>query len=362
MQKRDYYEVLGVSKGAGASEIKKAYRQLALKYHPDKNPGDQRSEELFKEAAEAYDVLSDDERRQLYDRFGHAGVSGQGGSGFTDINDIFSSFGSIFEDFFGFSTSGRGGARRGPDLRYNLRLDFEDAVFGVEKEIEFEKEARCGACSGSGCAPGSSPETCSTCGGHGQVRRNQGFFSVATACPTCHGEGTIIKNPCKTCRGRATVSEKKTVSVKIPPGVDSGVRLRVSGEGGSGTGGGPSGDLYVFLEVREDERFIRDGDDLIMQQPLGIAQAALGCKIQVKTLDGAEEIQIPPGSQFGNRITIPQKGVPRLRGGGRGDLYVELQVIVPKKLSGEQKQLLKKFAEISNEEVDSGKSGLFKWL
>lgn len=365
MSKRDYYEVLEVTKDASADTIKKAYRKMALKYHPDKNPGDATAEDKFKEAAEAYDVLSNQEKRSMYDRFGHAGVSGQGGQGFSDVGDIFSSFGSIFEDFFGFSGGGGGGrgrARRGADLRYDLVLDFEDSIFGLEKEIEFDREANCTLCHGTGAAPGSKPVTCETCGGHGQVRRTQGFFSVQTVCPTCHGEGTMIKDPCKACKGQGKVLEKKTVSVKIPGGVDDGVRLRVSGEGQAGSGGGPAGDLYVFLEIKPSERFSRDGQDIILSQPVGMAQAALGCTIKIQTLDGDKEITVPPGSQWGHRVTIPGLGVPRLRGSGRGDLLVELQVVVPKKLSAEQKDLLKKFAEISNETVNSGKSGFFKWL
>ena len=362
MSKRDYYEVLGVAKDSSADVIKKGFRKMALKYHPDKNPGDASAEAKFKEAAEAYEVLSDKEKRGLYDRFGHQGVSGQGG-GFSDVGDIFSSFGSIFEDFFGFSGGGgRGRARRGADLRYDLALDFEDAVFGIEKEIEFDRETTCSPCQGSGAAKGSTPETCQTCAGHGQVRRTQGFFSVQTACPNCRGEGTIVKDPCRSCRGQGRTMEKKKVSVKIPGGVDDGVRLRVSGEGQAGEGGGPSGDLYVFLEVKPNDKYERDGQDIILNQPIGMAQAALGCKVKVQTLDGEKEITVPPGSQWGHRVTLSGLGVPRLRGTGRGDLFVELHVVVPKKLTGEQRELLKKFAEISNENVSASKSGIFKWL
>lgn len=362
MSKRDYYEVLEISRDATPEAIKKAYRKQALRFHPDKNPDDKVAEEKFKEAAEAYEVLSNQEKRGLYDRFGHAGVSG-GGAGFSDVSDIFSSFGSIFEDFFGFSGGGgRGRARRGADLRYNLQLEFEDAVFGVEREIEFDRETQCTPCNGSGAAPGSNPVPCNTCGGHGQVRRTQGFFSVATVCPTCRGEGTTIKDPCKSCRGSGRVMEKKTVSVKIPAGVDDGVRLRVTGEGQAGGDGGSPGDLYVFLEIMPSDKFIRDGNDIILEQPIGMAQAALGCTLKVSTLEEDKEITIPPGSQWGHRVVLAGLGVPRLKGVGRGDLIVELRVTVPKKLSSEQKELLKKFAEISNETVGSGKSGLFKWL
>ncbi len=363
MSKRDFYEILSVARDASAEEIKKAYRKKALQYHPDKNPGNPEAEELFKEASEAYAVLSDSQKRQSYDRFGHAAF-GNGSSGFSDMGDIFSSFGSIFEDFFGFSQGGGGHnrARRGADLRYDLVLEFEDAVFGVEREIEFDREVACAPCHGSGAAPGSKPESCATCGGHGQVRRNQGFFSVATTCPNCRGEGKVIKSKCKNCSGRGLTMERKTVSVKIPPGVDRGVRLRVGGEGQAGTSGGPSGDLYVFLDVKESDLYERDENDIILKQPIGIAQAALGCTMRVQTLDGEREIHVPPGSQFGQRIVIPSLGVPRLKGVGRGDLIVELRVVVPKKLSNEQKQLLQKFAELSKEDVKEEKTGFFKWL
>ena len=364
MSKRDFYEVLGVERSASAAEIKKAYRQKAIQFHPDRNPDNPEAEAKFKEAAEAYEVLSNAEKRPLYDRFGHQGVNGQaGGQGFHDVNDIFSSFGSIFEDFFGFSGGGGGRqrARRGSDLRYDLEIEFEDAVFGLEKEIEFEKEAVCKACDGSGAAPGAKKVTCKTCAGHGQVRRTQGFFSVATTCPTCNGEGYTVSQHCKKCSGRGVVAEKKTVSVKIPGGVDSGIRLRVSGEGQAGENGGPSGDLYVFLEVKPNDRYEREGVDIVLKQPIGMAQAALGCKLKIETLEGEREVQVSPGTQHGNRLSIAGEGFPRLKGVGRGDLYIELQVKVPKKLNHEQKELLQRFAEISQEEA-GGKSGIFSFF
>lgn len=363
MSKRDYYEVLGVSKDAGADVLKKAYRKKALEFHPDKNPDNPEAEEKFKEAAEAYEVLSDAAKRQTYDRFGHAGLGG-GGAGFSDVGDIFSSFGSIFEDFFGFSQGGGGRtrARKGADLRYDLELEFEDAVFGTEREIEYERQVSCGKCRGTGAKEGSSPVSCSTCGGHGQVRRTQGFFSVATTCPSCRGEGQVIKDKCRSCHGTGADQEVKTVSVKIPAGVDRGVRLRVAGEGQAGLNGGPSGDLYVFLDIKESDRYERIDRDILLRQPIGIAQAALGCELKVQTLDGEQIVTVPPGSQFGHQISISGLGVPSLRGGGRGDLIVELQVVVPQKLSSEQRQLLEKFAETNKEATRSGKSGFFKWL
>mgnify|MGYP001248006612 FL=1 len=363
MAKRDYYEVLGVDRNASGADIKKAYRKKAIEFHPDRNPDNKQAEDQFKEAAEAYEVLSNEEKRPLYDRFGHQGVSGNAGQGFHDVNDIFSSFGSIFEDFFGFSGGGGGGgrtrARRGADLRYDLEIDFEDAVFGVEKEIEFEKEATCQPCSGSGVGPGAKKSTCTTCGGHGQVRRTQGFFSVATTCPSCRGEGYSVSEHCKPCRGRGVVAEKKTVSVKIPAGVDSGIRLRISGEGQSGQSGGPGGDLYVFLTVAPNHRYEREGVDIVIKQPIGMAQAALGCRLKLETLEGHREVQVAPGTQHGNRLTLAGEGVPRLKGVGRGDLYIEFQVLVPKKLNHEQKELLQRFAEITQEDIAGGKSGIF---
>lgn len=359
MAKRDYYEVLGVAQNASASDIKSAYRKLAMKYHPDRNPDDASAEDKFKEASEAYEVLSDNDKRGRYDRFGHQGVNSQG---FQDVNDIFSSFGSIFEDFFGFSGAaggGRGRVRRGADLRYDMAIEFDEAVFGVEREVELERPVRCDTCEGSGAKPGSGRTTCRTCGGIGQINRAQGFFAIRTACHVCGGEGSIVEKPCIDCRGQGRLNKKRKLSVKVPAGVDSGVRLRLSGEGEPGPSGGPSGDLYVVLHVKESDRFVRDGLDLIMEQPIGIAQASLGCKMKIKTLDAEKEIEIPGGAQSGERITLAGAGVPHLKGVGRGDLYVELRVVVPKKLSKEQRELLQKYAEISKEDTTIGASGFF---
>ena len=357
MEKRDYYEVLSVDRAASAAELKKAYRKQALKFHPDRNQNDPQAENSFKEAAEAYEVLSDDRKRQIYDTYGHAGLNSQaGGAGFQDVNDIFSSFGSIFEDFFGFSGGARGGRRsaRGADLRYDLVLEFEEAVFGVEKEIEFNRETICNPCNGSGAKPGTEKKKCGDCHGHGQVRRNQGFFSVSMVCPSCRGQGSVIAVPCGPCRGSGKSHEKKKVSVKVPPGVDSGVRLRVTGEGQVGPGGaGSNGDLFVFLEIQESKYFHRDGADIIVSKPISMTQAALGAQVKVKTLDGEKDVEVLPGTQYGHREILSGEGVPRLRGMGRGDFYIEYQVVVPKKLNKDQRVLLEKLAEISDHDVSS---------
>jgi molecular chaperone DnaJ len=359
VSKRDYYEVLGVQRTATADDIKKSYRKLALQYHPDRNPGDKAAEDKFKEASEAYEVLSDQQKRATYDRFGHQGLSGQGFQGFSDINDIFSSFGSIFEDFFGFGGSNGGRrARRGADLRFDLKLEFEEAVFGVEREIEFEKAVLCEACEGSGAKNGSSKRTCSTCSGIGQVRRNQGFFAIATTCPTCQGEGRVITDPCNSCGGEGAVLQRRKRLVNVPAGVEDGVRLRIAGEGEMGALGGPAGDLYIVLHVAESDRFVREGNNLILKQEISIAQAALGCKIEVETLEEKKALEVPSGTQPGDRIVIAGSGVPHLKGMGRGDLVIVLDVVVPKKLSKEQIVLLKKFAELAGEEVGNGPQSL----
>ena len=360
--KRDYYEILAVAKTSNDVEIKAAYRKAALKYHPDRNPGDKDAEERFKESSEAYEVLADAQKRAVYDRLGHQGLSGQGFSGFQDVGDVFSSFGSIFEEFFGFSGGGPGGrsrARRGADLRYDLVIEFEEAVFGVEKELEFERASECATCEGTRAEPGGRA-TCKTCAGVGQVRRSQGFFSVQTACPTCRGEGEVISKPCKACSGRGVSMDRKKLSVKIPAGVDTGLRLRVSGEGEGGGSGGTAGDLYVVLHVKESKDYERDGNDLILTRKIGIAQAALGCKMQVPTLDGEKALEIPSGVQHGHRLTLAGAGVPHLKGVGRGDLHIQVEIAVPKKLSKEQRELLERFATISGEETGSGTGGFFQ--
>ena len=365
MEKRDYYEVLSIDRNVTDAELKKAYRKMALKYHPDRNEGSAEAEEKFKEASEAYDVLSDSEKRRIYDNYGHAGLSGQGFSGFRDASDIFSSFGSIFEDFFGFSSHGGSSSRRraGADLRYDLDLEFKEAVFGVEKNIQFDREITCKTCNGSRAKPGTSNKTCTTCNGAGQVRRNQGFFSVVVTCPTCNGEGSVIKVYCPSCKGNGKVLEQGNVKVKIPAGVDDGVRLRVAGEGQQGSHGGLPGDLYVFLNVKKSPYFERDGSDVIIRRKLGIAQASLGCRVKVNNLEDQElEIDVPNGIQHGHRVSISGEGIPRLRGVGRGDLVVEFAVEIPKKLSKQQRSLLEEYARISGEGKESEGAGFFNRL
>ncbi len=362
MTKRDYYEILGVSRNAANGEIKKAYRQLALKYHPDRNPGDTEAEEKFKEAAEAYEVLRDPDKRSLYDRFGHEGLRGTGFTGFSGFEDIFSSFGSIFEDFFGFGTRTRSrtAPQVGSDLRYDLTISFTDGAFGVEKEIDVDKMQLCLACDGTGAKAGTSPETCPTCRGRGQVMHSQGFFSISTTCPQCHGEGTVVKEPCKECRGVGKVKRTKRVTVKIPPGVDNGTRLRLSGEGEDGVRGGPPGDLYVVLFVEEHEFFRRKGEDIFCEAPLSFPQVALGAQIVVPTLEGSATLEVPKGTQTGEIFRLKGQGIPRLRGLGRGDQYVQVTVETPTKLTKRQEELLRDFAEESGDEVNAGKKKFWK--
>lgn len=350
MEKRDYYEILGVPRNADDDRIKKAYRKLALKYHPDRNPGDKEAEERFKEAAEAYEVLRDREKRELYDRFGHAGLEGTGFRGFSGFDDIFSNFGDIFEDFFGFGrrSSRRSRPRQGQSLRYDLELTLEEAFSGKEEEIVFHRMDNCTACDGSGVTPGTQPEICSTCQGRGQVIRSQGFFQISTTCPSCRGQGQIITDPCKECGGRGKVKIERKVTVKIPAGVDNGSQLRLQGEGEPGENGGPPGDLFVVVHVRDHEFFSRDGDDLVCQVPVSFVQAALGDTFQIPVLggEGEHEITIPKGTQPGDIIKIKGQGMPSLRyGRHRGDLFVRVLVKIPEKLSQQQREILEAFAE-----------------
>lgn len=369
MHKRDYYEVLGVSRDAGDEEIKKAYRKLALKFHPDRNPGDKQAEDSFKEAAEAYEVLRDREKRQIYDRFGHEGLEGRGFQGFSGFDDIFSSFGDIFEDFFGFGArtrSRRPRARQGNSLRYDLELTLEEAFFGKEEEIVFEKFDLCQTCDGSGLSPGSEAQTCATCQGRGQVIRSQGFFQISTTCPVCHGEGRIITNPCPDCRGEGKVRIKKAITLKIPKGVDTGSQLRLRGEGEPGENGGPPGDLFVVVHVREHDFFAREGDDLICQAPISFVQAALGDTLNIPDLgdEGSHGLEIPPGTQPGAVLKIPGAGMTSLkRTNKRGTLYVKLDVKIPEKLSKRQRELLEEFAETEGRSstVRKKKKGKHLW-
>ena len=359
-EKRDYYEVLGISRTATLDEIKKSYRKLALKYHPDKNPGDSAAEESFKEAAEAYGVLSDEEKRARYDRFGHGGMSGMGGF---DPNQ-FADFGDILGDLFGFGdffgTRGRRGSRaaRGNDLRYDLPLEFEEAVFGKEVTLNVPRNISCTECSGSGAKPGTQPITCSGCAGRGQVRYSQGFFAVARTCPQCGGAGKVIKDPCTTCGGAGRMREEKTISVKIPAGVDDGSRLRVAGEGEAGFNGGPAGDLYVFISVREHPQFQRRDYDLHAEHPITMTRAALGGDVTVDTIDGTESLKIPAGTQPNQVFRLRGKGVPYLDGTGRGDHYVHVAVRVPTSVGSRQRELLEELATLEGEALPSEK-GVF---
>ena len=354
MEQRDYYEVLGIVRNAGEGEIKKAYRKKAMEHHPDRNPGNKDAEENFKEAAEAYEVLSDLEKRGLYDRFGHEGLKGTGFHHFSGFEDIFSSFGDIFDDFFGFGASRRGrksAARAGADLRYDLTISFLDAAFGTATEIEIAKEIECETCNGSGSKPGTDPIVCPTCQGRGEVIRSQGFLSISTTCPQCHGGGKIIVEPCRKCRGHGKVKQNKKISLKIPAGVDNGSRLRLIGEGENGLRGGSPGDLYVVLRVEHHDFFERENDDILCRIPISFPQAALGSEIEVPTLEGSETISIPPGTQNGEAFRLRGKGIYRLRGTRRGDQIVQVEVKIPNKLTKRQKELLR---ELEDTETNLG--------
>lgn len=358
MEKRDYYEVLGVSRTANDQEIKSAYRRLAVRYHPDKNPNDTSAEDKFKEAAEAYSVLADPEQRRRYDRFGHAGVSSSAGAswgapgfgGFEDIlGDLFG-FGDVFGG--GRSGSRRTAAQRGADLRYDLEITLEDAANGMTAQLRIPRLETCETCKGSGSAPGTQPESCQTCGGTGQLRYQQGFFSVARTCHACRGAGKVVKTPCTECRGAGRVEREKQMEVKIPAGVETGSRLRVQGEGESGANGGPSGDLYVVIVVGEHEHFERQGSNLYASVPITFAQAALGAEIPVKTLDSEEKIRVPMGTQTGTVFRLKGKGMPALGGRGRGDLFISVTVITPTSLTREQRKLLEQLAMIEDKDLE----------
>lgn len=362
MEKRCYYEVLGVSRDCSETELKKCYRKIALKYHPDKNPDDKEAEEKFKEASEAYSVLCDAEKRNIYDQFGHAGLNGFGGGQGTGFEDIFSSFGDIFEDFFGFGGGRRGGrrARRGDDLRYDLTIDFMQAAFGHETEIELEKLAPCSQCDGNGCKPGTQPETCRQCNGTGQMTRSQGFFMVKTTCSTCRGSGRYIPSPCAKCKGRGQEMVKKTVSLKIPAGVDTGSKLRLTGEGEPGPAGAPSGDLYVFITVRPHKFFQRNQNDVICLMDISFVQAALGDTIMVPTLEGEKPLEIPRGTQYGDTFRFPGEGIPSLRTRKRGDQIIQVDVKTPVNLSKKQEELLQEFASHENDKFSNKLKNLLK--
>ncbi len=353
MAQRDYYEVLGVARDASEDEIKKAYRKLAMQYHPDRNPGDAEAERKFKEAAEAYDVLRDPDKRARYDRFGHAGVQG-GAGGFGSTDDIFAHFSDIFGDLFGFGGgTGRSGPRpmAGADLRYNLEISFEQAATGAEIPLKLPRHDQCPECQGSGAAPGTKPETCRQCNGTGQVRRTQGFFQLAMPCPVCHGTGQVITNPCPRCKGDGVVENVREIVVRIPAGVDTGTRLRVRGEGEAGVHGGPPGDLYVVLHVAPSKHYDRQGQDLIYECSISFVQAALGHRVEVPGLNGSLPLEIPKGIQSGTPLRLKGEGMPYPGRSQRGDLLVVVKVLTPTKLTERQEELLREFESLGEESL-----------
>lgn len=350
MSKRDYYDILSVDRDADQAVIKKAYRRIAMKYHPDRNPDDADAEAKFKEASEAYEILSDAEKRSAYDQFGHAGVDPQAGgfgAGATSFSDI---FGDVFGDIFGGGGGGRSrGPQRGSDLQYTLELDLEQAVRGTTVKIKVPRLVSCDTCDGSGAKPGSSPTTCGTCGGVGQVRMQQGFFSVQQTCPNCRGRGTVISDPCRECRGQGRLEERKSLSVKVPAGVDTGDRIRLSGEGEAGPSGGPNGDLYVQVSVRDHPLFERDGKHLYCEVPISFVDAALGGELEVPTLDGRVKLKIPAETQTGKLFRLRGKGVVPVRGGSAGDLMCRVVVETPVHLNRRQKDLLEELRDSMDE-------------
>ncbi|MBX2987038.1 MAG: molecular chaperone DnaJ [Bdellovibrionaceae bacterium] len=367
--RRDYYEILGVSRDADGDTIKKAYRKLAMQLHPDKNPGNREAEEKFKEAAEAYNILSDAEKKSRYDRFGHAafGQGGMGGGGFQNMEDIFQNFGDIFGDLFG-GMAGAGGAsqrrrpqapRRGADLRYLIEIELKDVISGMDREIEFDADESCGECHGSGAEKGSKPVPCTTCHGSGQVVRSQGFFTMASPCPTCEGTGQMIKNPCQKCSGRGRLEKHHRLRISIPAGVDTGTRLRVNGEGEGGYMGGPNGDLYVEIRVKDHPQFERDGDDLYAELSVPYVQMLLGGEIEVPTVTGTEKLHVPAGTNAGEEVSLESQGLPSLRGKRRGDIHYRVNVKFPETISKEEARLLKDIAKLHDLKVGEGHGGLF---
>lgn len=371
--KRDLYEVLGVSKTASKDEIKKAYRKLAMQHHPDKNAGNKDSEALFKEASHAADILLDDNKRAQYDRFGHDGAQMGGGGGFGgggfgaggDFGDLGDIFGDIFGDMLGGQRGRRGGSRggrraqAGDDLQTEIEVTFEEAAFGVEKELEIMRSVVCGDCHGSGAKKGSSPTTCDVCQGHGEVRRQQGFFTIAQPCPKCHGTGQMIKDPCNTCHGRGRNKKKEKLSVKVPAGIDEGQRLKLSGQGDSGSNGGPSGDLYVLIRIQDHEFFKREDYDVHCEVPISFSQAALGTDIEVPTLGGRVSMKIPEGTQSGQKMKLRNKGITKLGGYGFGDQIITIHVETPTKLSREQRELFSKLSELEQTTSNPMTRGFF---
>ena len=347
MTKRDYYEILEVSRTASLEEIKKAYRRLAVKYHPDKNPDDKTAEESFKEVSEAYEVLWDPNKREVYDRFGHQGLQGRG-AGFHDPFDIFREFfgsgfgGSIFGDLFGFGGFTRQAQPRGADVDYELELDLEEAAFGIEKEIEIYRQEACSQCRGEGAEPGTGKKRCAHCGGSGQLRSSAGFLTISRPCPRCRGAGMVLENPCRKCGGKGTEEKKRKVKVKIPSGVDEGSVLRKRGDGEAGFQKGPAGNLNIYIRIRPHEVFRREGDDVYCEVPISFPLAALGGEITVPTLDGQTTVKIPPGTQSGQFFRLRGEGIPRIQRSGRGDEHVQVTIETPTRLTDEQKELLKK--------------------
>jgi molecular chaperone DnaJ len=364
------YEVLGVDRNADADTIKKAYRKLAMQYHPDRNPGDKAAEDKFKEAASSYEILSNAEKKAQYDQFGEAaftqGRGGFGGGGYQDVNDIFSNFGDIFGDLFGMGggssqsrSRNRNQPRKGSDLRYLTEITLKDVILGKSQELEFDTEDECSSCNGSGAEKGHSPEACDYCGGSGQVRVSQGFFQMASTCPKCKGAGQMIKHPCKPCKGAGRVRAKRKLEITIPAGVDTGTRLRVGGEGEGGSKGGPRGDLFVELRVKEDPRFERQENDLYSEIKVDYLQALLGAQIEVPTVTGEIDLEVPKCTNIGSRIRVPNEGVPSLRGSRRGDLYVTVNVDMPKKLTKDEEELLVQLAEKRGLKVGTPKSSFW---
>ncbi|HWA12839.1 MAG TPA: molecular chaperone DnaJ [Burkholderiales bacterium] len=355
MAKRDYYEVLGVNRDASEEDLKKAYRKLAMKHHPDRNPDNPKAEELFKEAKEAYEVLSEPAKRSAYDQYGHAGVdpqSGMGAAGGAGFGSFADAFGDIFGDIFG-GGRGRSSVYRGADLRYNLEISLEEAAHGTETRIRIPTMQECETCHGSGAKPGTQPTTCATCGGHGQVRMTQGFFSIQQTCPKCHGSGKVVQNPCATCNGAGRVKHQKTLSVKIPVGVDEGDRIRLSGEGEAGVNGGPAGDLYVVIHIKPHEVFTREGNDLHCEMPVSFTKAALGGEIEIPTLDGYAKIKVPAETQSGKVFRLRGKGIKGVRSQAFGDLLCHVVVETPVNLTSRQKELLEELEQ--SIERDSGR-------
>ncbi len=365
MSKRDYYEVLGVNKSADESEIKKAYRKLAMKYHPDRNQGDSDAEAKFKEASEAYSILYDKEKRSAYDQFGHSAVDGNSQGGGFDFSS--SQFSDIFEDFFGDSSFFGGGGRRrksnnrGSDLRYDISINLEEAYLGKKFKVKIPTQVKCDDCSGSGAAKGSSPVTCNVCGGAGQVRSQQGFFSIQQTCPQCQGSGSMISDPCKSCRGAGRMQKTKSLMVTIPKGVDDGSRIRLSGEGEAGPNGGQQGDLYIFVNINEHEIFSREENHLFAEIPISMIDATIGGSIELPTIDGGKaRLKIPEGTQTGDQFRLKSKGMPNVRNGGVGDLYIQAKVETPINLSKKQIEILRSFKEIEDDKDSPLKSAFFK--